>query len=102
MTRGICASCWVQSVLLRRLFVHLAQLIHPIGPVDRTAFETLLEVAEHVAPGPVEIRIRFVPFAALTPADVRERQTRLLVAHTLGTQHDERGGGWLFALCRGE
>jgi hypothetical protein len=44
--------------------------LHPRRPVHRPAVVALLQVAEHVAPGAVEVGIGLVPFAAVAPAGV--------------------------------
>src|SRR5947207_9269827 len=53
--------------------MRLAQLRHPLGPVLRPFLEPRLQIAEDVAPGPIEVGEGLIPLAALAPAGVMQR-----------------------------
>src|SRR5881392_4058175 len=72
------STAWTDDLALARCRsgrrrMRLAQLRHPLGPVLRPFVEPRLQIAEDVAPGPIEISERLVPLAALAPAGVMQR-----------------------------
>src|SRR6185503_9391924 len=56
-----CAGLSLTELLLPCLFLHLAQLLHPLRPVVRAGLVALLQIREDAGPGAVEIGVGLVP-----------------------------------------
>src|SRR4051794_561343 len=69
-------TCWSKGLpdrkvlLVRRRLMHLLQAGQPLRPVDRSCLEARLQIAQHLAPSLVEVRIGLVPFASIAPPGV--------------------------------